>query len=69
MLINVLVYIRTPQGDHPAAVESFFRVPSIGESIQVPSGKFTVLDVTHVSTSAGGGSASHPGATILVQSN
>lgn len=69
MFVNVLVYIRTPEGDRPAAIESFSRVPSIGESIQVPSGRFTVLDVTHVATSAGGGSASNPIATLLVQSN
>jgi hypothetical protein len=68
MLINVLVYIRTSQGDRPAAVESFSRVPCIGEKIQVPSGIFTVIDVTHVATSAGGGSANNPIATILVQS-
>lgn len=68
MLINVLVWIRTPQGDKPAAIESFSRVPSIGERIQVPSGIFTVLDVTHVATSAGGGSTNNPIATILVQS-
>lgn len=67
-LVDTLVYIRTPQGDRPAAVESFSRVPSIGESIQVPSGRFTVLDVTHVATSAGGGSANNPIASILVQS-
>jgi hypothetical protein len=68
-LVNVSVYIRTPDGDRPAAVESFSRVPSIGELIQVPSGRFRVLDVTHVATSAGGGSANTQIATILVQSN
>jgi hypothetical protein len=68
-LVNVSVYIRTPNGDRPAAVESFSRVPSIDELIQVPSGRFRVLDVTHVATSAGGGSANNPIATILVQSN
>jgi hypothetical protein len=68
-LVNVSVYIRTPVGDRPAAVESFSRVPSIGESIQVPSGRFRILDITHVATSAGGGSENNPIATILVQSH
>jgi hypothetical protein len=69
MFVNVFVYIRTPQGDQPAAVESFSRVPCIGESIQVPSGRFTVLDVTHIATSASSGLADSPIATILVQSH
>jgi hypothetical protein len=69
LLVYVLVYIRTPDGDQKGEIEGFSRVPSIGESIQIPPGKFRVLDVTHVATSAGGGSANNPIATILVQFN
>lgn len=67
MLVDVLVYVRTPQGDKPAAVECFSRVPCIKESIQVSSGRFQVLDVTHIANSANGGLAGNPIATILVQ--
>ena len=93
-MVDVLIYIRTESGYGascriliaPAAVESFSRVPSVGESIsiripesfsrvpstgesiRIPPIICTVLDVIHIATSVGGGSANNPiAANILVQ--
>lgn len=66
MFVNVIVHVRTPQGDNQAGVEGFSRVPSIGESIQVPQGIFRVIDVTHFSNR--GLSSNHPVASILIKS-
>jgi hypothetical protein len=81
-MVDVLIYNRTSSGNVPAAVESFSRVtsigesiripesfsrvPSTGESIRIPPARFTVLDVIHVATSVGGGAANNPIAATIL---
>jgi hypothetical protein len=65
MSIQVIVHISSPNGIHQAAIETFSRVPNVGEKIEVPEGTYQVIDVTHCSFR--GLPADAPVAKILVQ--
>ncbi|MFB2891991.1 hypothetical protein ACE1CI_03490 [Aerosakkonemataceae cyanobacterium BLCC-F50] len=65
MTVQVMVHVSTPNGNHPAGIETFSRVPSVGEKIQVPEGIHQVIDVIHFSFR--GLPTNAPVATILVQ--
>ena len=65
MFVQVMVYVSTPNGNKQAAIESFSRVPVVGEKIQVPEGVYQVIDVTHCSLR--GLPTNAPLATIIVQ--
>ena len=65
MTVQVMVYVSTPNGNHPGGIETFSRVPSIGEKIEVPGGIYQVIDVTHCSFR--GLPADAPVAKILVK--
>lgn len=65
MTVQVMVYVSTPNGIYPGAIETFSRVPSIGEKIEVPGGIHQVIDVTHYTFRCL--SANAPVAKILVQ--
>lgn len=62
---KVMVHVSTSNGIHPLGIEAFFRVPSVGEKIQVPEGIHKVIGVVHFSFR--GLASNAPVATILVQ--